>query len=722
MSEIDDTLRTFIAESREGLELLEGELVELEREPDNAARLGAIFRTVHTIKGTCGFFGLNRLEQLTHAAEDVLALLRDGKLGHSHELTGALFDLIDTVRAMLTLIEQTGNEGNQEYGPLIARFRQLARGAGAPTAAAPTAPATAGGPVPEEGDRPVLQSDSAIRVDVDLLDKLMNVVGELVLTRNQILQHVGPQHDGALTRISQRLNHITTELQEGVMKTRMQPISMLWSSYPRLIRDLELQTGKQVQLVREGGDTELDRTLLQAIKDPLVHLLRNAVDHGLEAPAARAAAGKPAQGQIRLRAVHESGHVIVEISDDGVGVDTAAVLEKATARGLMKAEPAAPPSERDVLDLLFQPGFSTAAEVTSLSGRGVGLDVVRSNVARVGGTVDVQSWPGRGTTFRVRIPLTLAIIPAVIITCYHERYAVPQVNLREIVHLSAEEVTRRVEAVHDSRVYRLRGKLLPLVDLRTLLQLPPRGAHAAFFILVLHADGREFGLVVDSVRDTEEIVVKPLGRHLKGTRCYAGATIMGDGRVALILDALAIAQQASVIGEHMQVMPRASQPARAEAVADQVPLLLIRVGRDGTGAIPLSWVQRLEEFPVTRIEHSTRGEMIQYRDHILPLVRLSGLLDVPAAPGDDSVHVVVHHGESGLMGLVVDHIIDIVAESAGTLAQDTGSKGLTSRLAVVAGRVTELFDMQHLTRLSRESLRRDPRAPRPARALEAHHD
>lgn len=502
------------------------------------------------------------------------------------------------------------------------------------------------------------------------------------------------------------------------MKTRMQPISTLWNTYPRLIRDLEVHTGKQVQLVREGGDTELDRTLLQAIKDPLVHILRNAVDHGLETPEGRAAAGKPTQGLVKLRAIHESGYVIVEISDDGAGIDAGHVLEKALARGLVKHDQAALLSERDVLELLFQPGFSTAAEITSISGRGVGLDVVRSNVARVGGTVDIQSWPGRGTTFRVKIPLTLAIIPAVIITCHHERYAVPQVNIREIVQLEGEEIARRIEALHDTRVYRLRGKLLPLVDLRELLRLPARANADSVFILVLQADGREFGLVVDSVRDTEEIVVKPLGRHLKSTRCYAGATIMGDGRVALILDALAIARQASVVGEAQLAQRAMKAAAPAEATSEeQVSLLLIRVGAEGTGAIPLRWVQRLEEFPTARIEKATRGEVIQYRDGILPLVRLSSLLDMPAPQAVDSVHVIVHEADDGAVGLVVDHIIDIVEENASTVAR--GGDGLSGGLAIVQGRVTELFDTQSLTRLSRESLRQGRPSGGRASAMEA---
>jgi len=448
--------------------------------------------------------------------------------------------------------------------------------------------------------------------------------------------------------------------------------------------------------------------LLQAIKDPLTHLLRNAIDHGIESPAARLKAGKPESGLLMLRAFHESGYVIVEISDDGAGVDTEAVLDRALGRGLVRQEQLGGMSERDVLNLLFLPGFSTAAQVTNISGRGVGLDVVRNNIERVGGTVDIQTRRGQGTSFKVKIPLTLAIIPALITTCHDERYAMPQVNLLEIVKLDAEERRRKIEAVHESRVFRLRGKLLPLVDLREVLHLPERNAEGAVHILVLQADSRSFGLIVDTVRDTEEIVVKPLGRHFKTVNCFAGATIMGDGRVALILDAVSIAQRAHVLQENQQGLGwKQAQEAITKVGHDRHSLLLIRIGDRGQGAIPLSFVKRLEEFPRTGIEYSCGNEVVQYRQTILPLVRISSLLQVAAAaPVDgESIQVIVHDTGDGQIGLVVDGIVDIVDEEVTTFTRG-GAHKVVSGTAVVQGRVTDLVDMAEVVRLSQERLLR----------------
>lgn len=713
---MDETLRAFLVESTENLAHLEEDLVVLERMPQEAATLARAFRAVHTIKGTCGFFGFNRMESLTHAAEDVMALLRDGHVSMSRNLTSALFELIDAVRHMLALIEHTGEEGDDEYAQLIQTFRNLM--AGRESDAKPSADAVS---MPDDADRTSAVVDSAIRVDVGLLDKLMNVVGELVLTRNQILQYSGNLADPVLTSASQRLNLITTELQEGVMKTRMQPISTIWSVFPRLIRDLELHTGKKVRLEREGGDTELDRSLLQAIKDPLTHLLRNAVDHGLESPEQRQRAGKPEAGLLRLRAFHESGYVIVEISDDGDGVDLDAVLDKAMTRGLIRQEQAAVMSEREILDLIFLPGFSTAVHVTSISGRGVGLDVVRNNVERVGGTVDIQTRRGQGTSFKVKIPLTLAIIPALVTTCHDERYAIPQVNLLEIVRLDGDERRQKIEPVHESIVYRLRGRLLPLVDLRLVLGLPARSDEAAIHILVLQADSREFGLIVDTVRDTEEIVVKPLGRHFKNVNCFAGATIMGDGRVALILDAVAIAQRAHVLLESQQSSAWSKvQETVASGDHDRHSLLLFRIGRNGQGAIPLSSVQRLEEFPGTSIEHSCGKEVVQYRDEILPLVRIASLMELnqSEAPASDLVQVIVHASGEGLIGLVVDGIIDIVEEEITTFSRQ-GKQKVVRGSAVVQGRVTDLIAMDEVIVQSRAGLLRADSTVMAARGSQA---
>ncbi len=697
MSGMDEALRAFLVESTENLAHLEEDLVVLERTPGDAATLARVFRVVHTIKGTCGFFGYNRMESLTHAAEDALVLLRDGHITFSRDLANALFELIDAVRQMLSLIEESGDEGSADHTGLITSFRNfLGGGESAPVQAAVSGPDTA--------EHSSAVADSAIRVDVGLLDKLMNVVGELVLTRNQILQYAGNQADPVLTSAAQRLNLITTELQEGVMKTRMQPISTVWGAFPRLVRDLELHTGKQVRLEREGGETELDRSLLQAIKDPLTHLLRNAVDHGMETPAERSKAGKPETGLLRLRAFHESGYVIVEISDDGAGINMDAVLDRALTRGLLRQEQVSQLTEREILDLVFLPGFSTAAQVTSISGRGVGLDVVRNNVERVGGTVDVQTRRGHGTSFKVKIPLTLAIIPALVTTCHDERYAIPQVSLLEIVRLDGEERRQKIEPVHESLVYRLRGKLLPLVDLRQVLGLPPRSAESALHILVLQADSREFGLLVDTVRDTEEIVVKPLGRHFKNVNCFAGATIMGDGRVALILDAVAIAQRAHVLLENQQ---GSAWKQVQEAVAhahDRHSLLLFRMGGQGQGAIPLSSVQRLEEFSASAIEYSCGSEVVQYRDHILPLVRIGKLLKLGAAEASGNhLQVIVHASDEGLVGLVVDGIVDIVDEEITTFSRQ-GKQQVIRGTAVVQGRVTDLIDMEEIMALSRDGL------------------
>lgn len=697
MSGMDEALRAFLVESTENLAHLEEDLVVLERTPGDAATLARVFRVVHTIKGTCGFFGYNRMESLTHAAEDALVLLRDGHIAFSRDLANALFELIDAVRQMLSLIEESGDEGSADHSALIASFRNfLGGGESAPV------PVPASGQDTSEHSSAV--ADSAIRVDVGLLDKLMNVVGELVLTRNQILQYAGNQADPVLTSAAQRLNLITTELQEGVMKTRMQPISTVWGAFPRLVRDLELHTGKLVRLEREGGETELDRSLLQAIKDPLTHLLRNAVDHGLESPSERSKAGKPETGLLRLRAFHESGYVIVEISDDGAGINMDAVLDRALTRGLLRQEQVSQLTEREILDLVFLPGFSTAAQVTSISGRGVGLDVVRNNVERVGGTVDVQTRRGHGTSFKVKIPLTLAIIPALVTTCHDERYAIPQVSLLEIVRLDGEERRQKIEPVHESLVYRLRGKLLPLVDLRQVLGLPQRSAESALHILVLQADSREFGLLVDTVRDTEEIVVKPLGRHFKNVNCFAGATIMGDGRVALILDAVAIAQRAHVLLENQQ---GSAWKQVQEAVAhahDRHSLLLFRMGGQGQGAIPLSSVQRLEEFSASAIEYSCGSEVVQYRDHILPLVRIGKLLKLGAAEASGNhLQVIVHASDAGLVGLVVDGIVDIVDEEITTFSRQ-GKQQVIRGTAVVQGRVTDLIDMEEIMALSRDGL------------------
>ncbi|MFO0690614.1 MAG: chemotaxis protein CheW [Myxococcota bacterium] len=567
--------------------------------------------------------------------------------------------------------------------------------------------------------------DTSIRVDVNLLDSIMNLVGELVLTRNQIVQHTATDPSSALAATSQRLNLITSDLQEGVMKTRMQPIRNVWSKFPRVVRDLTTACGKRASLVMEGEETELDRTILEAIKDPLTHMVRNSVDHGIESVEERVAAGKPAEGTLKLRAYHEGGQVNLELIDDGRGIDIDRVKEKAVERGLLTRDKAGRMSEREALQLIFLPGFSTAQKVTNVSGRGVGMDVVRTNIEKIGGTVDIQSAKGEGTTLRIKIPLTLAIIPALLVTVDGCRFAIPQVSLIELVRLEGERARDAIEEVHGTPVYRLRGELLPLVDLRKELGLRPRpeidhaGASApmsagtgvpagssegeasvsetSLNIVVLQADDRQYGLIVDSVNDTEEIVVKPLSQQIRDIPVYAGATILGDGRVALILDSIGIAKRAHVLDEqhgHKQAREEAPVVTDAPIRGGQVETLLLLDLDENRAAIPLSSVARLEEIPVAEVEQSGDFLVTQYRDRIMPLVWLGRTKGRPvsrAAESDERLQVIVHASGEQHVGLVVDRIHDIV--DASIVIERTTNRADTLGSAVVQGRVTDLLDI-----------------------------
>ena len=520
------------------------------------------------------------------------------------------------------------------------------------------------------------------------------------------------------------------------MKTRMQPIGSIWSRFPRTVRDVALACGKEVRIQMEGQETELDKTLIEAIKDPMTHLVRNAVDHGIESADVRVAAGKDPAGLLLLRAYHEGGQVNIEISDDGAGLNLARVVEKAVKKGVISAEQAERLSDREAANLIFLPGLSTAEKVTNVSGRGVGMDVVKTNIERIGGTVDLQSAPGKGTTVKVKIPLTLAIVPALIVSTGGQRFAIPQVSLLELVGLEGDEARKRIEMVHGAPVYRLRGSLLPLVNLNQLLKIgergPGEGARKAadpagrtehkrpvaaldtgsavsgrigrVNIVVLQADGQKFGLAVDEISDTEEIVVKPLGKHLKNISVFAGATIMGDGKVALILDVLGLAQHAHVVAENRD---RSSADAESREAMESVrgkdrhPVLLFRLGESGTMAVDLSAVARLEEFPPESLERAGDRETVQYRGQIMPLVRLSHALGgsrETAAGQASALQVVVVYGEDGRnVGLVVDHILDIVDESY-ALDVKTARPGVAGS-AVIQRHITDIVDVAGLLAL-----------------------
>jgi len=733
MLENQEATKEFLIESYEYLDQLDVDLVGLKKSSAPQEALGRIFRALHTIKGSCSFLGFDHLEAVAHAGEDLLGLLRDGKLPLSQPVLDALLRMVDVIRTMLSGIENFGSDEHPDETTLIQQLHGLVNMSHvAHTIVAPDGPGlgrglAATGSLEFDLSRSIadvvassasteevsaLQDtsavyDSSVRISVDLLDNLMAVAGGIVLARNQILQYSQQQPDLAFQNTCRQLDLITTELQEHVMKTRLQPIGNVWSRFPRLVHDTAHVCGKKVRLELEGSETELDKTLIEAIRDPLTHLVRNSIDHGIELPELRRAAGKPDEGLVRLRAYHEGGQVIVEISDDGGGIDPQRVRRRAVEQKLVTPEHAESLGTQTLLGLIFLPGFSTNPEVTTLSGRGVGMDVVKTNIEKIGGTVDVQSTIGHGTTVRLRIPLTLAIIKVLIVTSAGDRYAIPQVSLLELVRLEGEKARCGIEWIHDTPVYRLRGNLLPLVDLEHQLHgaAGPRGPAAQgedkpLHIVVLQADDRPFGLVVDAVHDTEEIVVKPLQKQVKGISAFAGATIMGDGRVALILDVLGLAQKSKVIsGSRQRVVQE--KTAEASGTTDERQSVLLLAARDGGRlGIPLSVVDRLETFPRRILERAGTREVVQYRDQILPLIHLGTQWDGAPQSNDsngeagDSIQVVVASLGGQRIGLVIDRIIDIAEESL--LVRSAPQRPGVLFNAVVQGRVTEFPDIQKL--------------------------
>jgi two-component system chemotaxis sensor kinase CheA len=763
---MDDLIKEFLVESIENLDRLDSELVKLETDPSSQELLSSIFRTIHTIKGSCGFLGFSKLEKVAHVGESLLSRLRDGKLSLTPEFTSGLLAMVDAIRTMLGEIQTTEQDGNETYPELIETLNKLQnQGQESTSKPAPEAPlpkeqskkkqaentkessaktvpsaSVPKRPEPAPSVRPELPSAPAaapgesqaaqhpaddsrsrsaaaetIRVDVHLLDRLMNLVGELVLTRNQIAQFSARQTDPNLLGPAQQLNLLTSELQEEVMRTRMQPISNVFDKFPRVVRDVATAQGKQVLIEMEGKETELDRSLLEAIKDPLTHIVRNSVDHGIETPEQRVARGKRPEGYLKLRARHEGGQVLVEISDDGAGIDTARVKNKAIERGVITVQQAARMTEGELLNLIFLPGFSTAEKVTNLSGRGVGMDVVKTNIDRVNGTVDLQSYPGNGTTIRIKIPLTLAIVRAVIIQSNGKRFAIPQVNIQELVRLEADRVQTDIESVHGVPVYRMRGRLLPLAYLSQELKLANQAGEQgsqdeAINIVVLQANDHPFGLVVNEINDSEEIVVKPLSKQLRGLKIFAGATIMGDGKVALILDVVGLAQNAGILSEGREQALAEKRAELAESLdqnqAEKQSFLLFAGPDDSRMAMPLSTVARLEEFPAKDVEKSGDEWVVQYRGKILPLLRLDIVLEERrervrhARKGvqPDPLQVLVCHDEGRTIGIVVDRILDIVEDRAEVKSQAT-REGIQFAV-VINDRVTELIDIPALQKIA----------------------
>ncbi|WP_142849956.1 chemotaxis protein CheW [Telmatospirillum sp. J64-1] len=764
---MDDLLSEFLTETAESLATLDVELVNLEQNPNDPKILQNIFRLVHTIKGTCGFLGLPRLETVAHAAENVLGKFRDGDLEVTPDAVTLILNSIDRIKEILGHLEQTEAEPEGNDADLIERLNAMAEGRAAPAAssgesdappappgpgeadnpaddapswpvaaeleaefaellgkndkpAAPSvpasvpstpapAPATAVQPVEEKpaavpaapkaeakapaasaapvGEAKESVANQSIRVNVELLENLMTLVSELVLTRNQLLQMVRGKDDSEFATPLQRLSHITTDLQEGVMKTRMQPIGNAWAKLPRIVRDLSLEMGKKIDLQMIGAETELDRQVLELIKDPLTHMVRNSADHGLEGPEERRAAGKPEVGKVVLNAYHEGGHIIIEISDDGRGLNLAKIRAKAIANGLVSEAEADAMTEQQIAQFIFRAGLSTAEKVTSVSGRGVGMDVVRSNIEKIGGTIELKTALGKGSTFTIKIPLTLAIVSALIVECSNERFAIPQISVLELVRVTPNS-EHKIEVINSAPVLRLRDRLLPLVSLKKLLRLEEgEDERSETFIVITQVGTYTFGIIVDRVFDTEEIVVKPVAPILRHITMFSGNTILGDGSVIMILDPNGIASATGEAGMAGATQAADSKAARVDA-NERTSLLVFR---DGTGddlkAVPLALVARLEEIDLAQIEHSHGKPVVQYRGHLMPLVAIDPHMDLGK---EGRQPVLVFSDRDRSMGLVVEEIVDIVEEHLKVeLAVD--QPGLIGT-AVISGKATDLID------------------------------
>ena len=781
---MDDLLSEFLTETSESLSTLDVELVNLEQNPNDRDILSNIFRLVHTIKGTCGFLGLPRLESLAHAAENVLGKFRDGELEVTPAAVTLILTSIDRIKEILAHLEQTEQEpegtdedlkadlnaaaagrleehqaggdvsadlideptfGNDTAdsgmggGPVLSdagfpvaaellaeveaatsagkkaatedelaaemaaamEQEEAAKAASAPKPPAPAAkpPAKAAQPPAKTGNgasgggekkggEPSIASQS-IRVSVELLENLMTLVSELVLTRNQLLQMVRGRDDSEFTAPLQRLSHITSDLQEGVMKTRMQPIGNAWAKLPRIVRDLSIEMNKKIDLQMYGAETELDRQVLELIKDPLTHMVRNSADHGLEDTEGRIAAGKSETGVVKLNAYHEGGHIIIEITDDGRGLNIEKIRDKAIMNGLATEAEMDNLTDQQIAQFIFKAGLSTAEKVTSVSGRGVGMDVVRTNIEKIGGTVELKTWPGKGSTFTIKIPLTLAIVSALIVECAHERFAIPQISVLELVRVTKNSETG-IEMISDAPVLRLRDRLLPLVSLGNLLKLRKKTVHeevedlidthdgvpagkggpvatqskaadadtAETFIVVTQVGTYTFGIIVDRVFDTEEIVVKPVAPILRHISMFSGNTILGDGSVIMILDpnGIATATGEVTMGTGATTDTSAQHDARGD---DRTSLLVFRAGGKDLKAVPLALVARLEEVDCASVEHSYGRPVVQYRGQLMPLVTVNQGYEIPEVGRQP---VLVFSDRDRSMGLVVDEIVDIVED------------------------------------------------------------
>lgn len=732
---MDDLVKEFIQETVESLGELDTDLVKLEQDPNNADLLAKVFRLMHTIKGTCGFIGLPRLEKTAHAAENLLDLFRSGKKDITEMAMTVLFMSIDRVRYLVTEIEANGKEPDGNDADIIGLIEAEIAGGGA-TAKQPVAPLPAQAvetepedmPKPEEEAPPPVQvapaeapptpaassvptaqgadkSPEFLRVPMSTLENLINMVSELVLTRNQLLQLLSSDEDTSVGATLQRLNRIASDLQEGIMKTRMQPIGNAWSKLPRIVRDLSTELNKKINLEMSGEDTELDRQVLEMIKDPLTHMVRNSCDHGIEVADKRRAAKKPETGTITLKAYHEGGFIIIQIADDGKGLDAKVIGKKAVEKGLITNDQLESMSDKQLLQLIFRPGFSMAEKVTSVSGRGVGMDVVRTNIEKIGGTINMDSVVGEGTTFTIQIPLTLAIISALIAEIDGLRYAIPQINVQELVRAHSSDKDK-IEIINDRPVFRLRDRIIPLIDSVTLFggfipndhvadqaALREKGSFEDKLIIVMNAGPSSFGLVVDAIHDMEEIVIKSISSILQNTKIFSGNTILGDGDVIMILDPAGIARQ-------FEVSNTLSGPGSVDIgdsvidlrVSERASMLIFRAASDTPKALPAALISRLQRFPREDITQSGDQIVVKYKNNLLPLYLTEADATLPTTP-EITALILSDDVSDASIGIIIDEVLDILEDRL-DLTLSTARPGVIGSV-VLNGQTVDVLDIAH---------------------------
>ncbi len=673
---MDDLIADFVAECREMLEALGGEIVAWEAEPDDRARLDSIFRFVHTVKGNCGFFEFPRLEALSHAAEDALADVRAGRRQADGQLVSAVLAIIDRIGEMIAAIEAGEEMPGGDDSSLIQALEPGADGQAAPFAA----------PVAEGQSRPT-SAPRTIRLSVELLDRVMSTVSDMVLARNELARRLreGPTDvpvDGAF----ERLSGIIADMRDAITRTRMQRIENLFVGLPRMVRDLSAELGKQVLVDIEGGDVELDREMIEMIRDPLTHIIRNAVDHGIEKPAERLKAGKREIGVLSVSARQSGNQILIDIHDDGRGIDGKTLVAKALNSGFLEKDDAAKLSPREQLALIFEAGLSTAKEVTSISGRGVGMDVVRSNIERIGGIVEVDSKLGDGTRMTLRVPLTLTIIPALTLSIAGQNFAIPRSAIEEIVRANGESVT--LEHVGGAGVATIRGRRVPEVSLAEILGLDSTVEEKDRTLIVLRpAGGDLYALSVDRIHDHEELVVKPAAPAVMATGLYAGTTLADDGSPILLFDPAGIAQ---VGGVKLEAQERSARIAeKMDAVSHSTPVLLFR-GLDGSRrAIRLAVVDRIEEVSVGAVKDTAGQLRVQVGEAILPLAGASG-----AELADGKVRLFRLNDGAHEIGYAFAEVIDFATIDNDVIHAER--PGEISGVSLINGEPAELVDAHWL--------------------------